>query len=117
MENLKFFIENFIAKNRQEHWLSLVSGKWEKFASKIDRIERHLNEKCIFIDSNIPKEFHAIISKKNIKHGFYFDRYFFNQRLSPVIFEEIHDDSILVCTENKIAFYFHHEGWMWYCCV
>ncbi|EDN7242986.1 hypothetical protein GJ200_19660 [Salmonella enterica subsp. enterica] len=117
MENLIFFIEKFIVKNRQAHWLSLSSGKWEKFSSKIDKMGKHLNERCILIEKNVSKEFGALIDKKNIRHGFYFDRYLCNERFSPVTFEQMHDDSILVCPDTNVAFYFHHEGWMWYCCI
>lgn len=117
MENLIFFIKYFVVKNRQAHWLSLTSGKWDKFPLKIDKIEKHLNERCVLIEKNISEEFSHFIDKKNIRHGFYFDRYLCNERLSPVTFEQIHDDSILVCPDSKVAFYFHHDGWMWYCCA
>ncbi|HEB1789516.1 hypothetical protein [Escherichia albertii] len=117
MENLIFFIKHFIVKNRQAHWLSLTSGKWDKFSAKIDKIEKHLNERCILIENNVSEEFVNLINKKNINHGFYFDRYLYNERFSPVTFEQMHDDSIFVCPDAKVTFYFHHDGWMWYCCI
>ncbi len=64
MENLIFFIKHFIVKNRQAHWLSLTSGKWDKFSAKIDKIEKHLNERCILIENNVSEEFVNLINKK-----------------------------------------------------
>lgn len=115
MEALIFFIESFIAKNRQEHWLSLASGKWRKFSTKIDKIDNHLNERCDCIKKNIAENFDCMINIKGVKSGFYFDRFSFNELLSPATFDRIHDDSILICPKEKVAFYFHHDGWMWYC--
>ncbi|WES69443.1 hypothetical protein [Superficieibacter sp. HKU1] len=115
MEVLIFFIESFIAQNRREHWMSLASGKWVKFYSKIDKIDNHLNERCDCIKKNIVENFERIVETKNIKSGFYFDRFSYNELLSPIAFDKIHEDSILVCPKEKVAFYFHHDGWMWYC--
>ncbi|QLV00921.1 hypothetical protein HV284_07440 [Escherichia marmotae] len=64
MENLIFFIKYFVVKNRQAHWLSLTSGKWDKFPLKIDKIEKHLNERCVLIEKNISEEFSHFIDKK-----------------------------------------------------
>lgn len=115
MEALNFFIEKFITKNRQERWSSLASGKWDKFASKIDKINEHLNERCVCIKYNIQEEFESIVIKNRLKRGFFFDRYTFNEELSPVLFDHVHDDSILIFPDEEIALLFHHDGWMWYC--
>lgn len=75
MEALNFFIEKFITKNRQERWSSLVSGTWDKFSSKIDKINEHLNECCVCIKYNIQEEFESIVIKNRLKRGYFFDRY------------------------------------------
>ncbi len=117
MDHLLFFIENFISKNRQERWVLLSSGAWGKCSSKLDKIADHLNDHCYRFEKNITTEFDNIINNKNIKDGFYFDRFCFDKLLSPITFDDLYEDSILICPKENISFYFHHDGWMWYCCI
>lgn len=115
MNPLNFFIDNFISKNRKERWQYLANGKWEKFADKIKDLDKHLNSNCDRIDNNALEKFKEIIKKYNIKSGYYYDFYSNKLELRVDDFHDIRDDSLLICPDKKIAFFFHHDGWIWFC--
>ena len=59
--------------------------------------------------------FKEIIKKYNIKSGYYYDFYSNKLELRVDDFHDIRDDSLLICLDKKIAFFFHHDGWIWFC--
>lgn len=115
MNPLNFFIKNFISKNRQERWQFLANGKWDKFAHKIKELDKHLNDNCIIIDNNAYDKFNDIIKEYAIKSGYYYDAYSNGLEMSNINLDNIHIDSLLICPQKKIAFFFHHDGWIWLC--
>ena len=115
MDLLLLFIKEFVVKNKQERLSHFAKSNWDRFATELDKLEICLNEKCICINSNIVNEFNKIVSHKNIKSGIYFDSYSKGNEMFPVDFSKIHDSSLLICPRERIAFFFHHEGWMWIC--
>lgn len=106
MSPLEFFIENFVAKNRQERWQFLINGKWEKFARKIKELDTHLNNNCIKIENNAYEKFNDIIKEYTIRSGYYYDAYSNELEMSPISLDNIHNDSLLICPQKKIAFFF-----------
>lgn len=114
MDDFTYFIRTFIAKNRRERWLILANRKEEKRWNKLDELEKQLNEKCALVQNNAVDAFHQILSKERITSGSYISRGGITT-LSPIVLSDIHDDSLLICRDKKMAFFFHHEGWIWVC--
>lgn len=115
MKDIIYFIQNFISKNRQSRWLYLTERKWEKFATELNTLEKHLNEKCILIEKNATETFATIVKEENCTKGTYIDTdgiHFINLNNNDII---SYNNSILVCSDQKMAFFFHHEGWIWIC--
>ncbi|SQI44156.1 Uncharacterised protein [Leminorella richardii] len=114
MDDLTYFIQTFIAKNRRERWLILANGKKEKLYDKLQELEKHLNEKCTLVQNNALEAFNDLLSEERIVSGTYIGREGIIT-LSPIALGEIRDNSLLICRGKGIAFFFHHEGWVWIC--
>lgn len=115
MDDILYFISEFIEKSRQERWNYLASGKWDKFVDKFHGLEKHLNEKCSLVEKNAVERVNEIIEKKRIKRGTYVSLYAQISLMEPLNISKAEDDSLIICKENNIAFFFHHEGWIWIC--
>ncbi len=115
MNHLNFFINNFIKKDKKQRYHFLINGKWQKFANNIKYLDKHLNHHCVRIDNNAFEKFAQIIKHYTIKSGYYYDAYTNGMEISTHCLDNIHDDSLLICSDNNIAFYFHHDNWIWFC--
>ncbi|HVE08587.1 MAG TPA: hypothetical protein VNE00_15150 [Paraburkholderia sp.] len=115
MDDFVYFVEKFIKRERRDRWLGFAAGKWEKFAGKLGELERSLNERCTLVEANAFDVAEKLIVDRKIEKGTYID--YFNKcvLMSPLDLDNVSDDSLLICRDKKIAFYFHHEGWIWIC--
>lgn len=114
MDDLTYFIRTFIAKNRQDRWLNLANGKVEKLHRRLGELEKHINERCVLVQNNAAEIFHQTIAEERITSGSYISQGGMRP-LSPITLSDIHDDSLLICRDKKMAFFFHNEGWIWVC--
>ncbi|WP_286969402.1 hypothetical protein [Flavobacterium sp. UBA4854] len=115
MDDLIYFISEFIEKNRQERWKYLASGKWKNFADKLHGLEKHLNNRCVLAEKNAIQKVEEIIAINKITQGVYVDRNSEPFLMNPIDIKSVKDDSLIICKKNNIAFFFHHEGWVWMC--
>lgn len=115
MNPLDFFISNFIVKNRKKRWQFLANGKWSKFAGKMNEIDNHLNSNCTRYENNSFDKCKEIIDVNHIEYGYYYDSYSIGVKMSTTNLDDIFDDSLFICPQAKIAFFFHHDGWIWFC--
>ncbi|MWN90692.1 hypothetical protein GQ597_08260 [Gilliamella sp. Pra-s65] len=95
----------------------MLHSKWKKFSSNIKHLDNHLNHYCVKIDNNTFEAFNQIVKHYSIKSGYYYDANTKGIEISTTCLDCICDDSLLICTDNNIAFYFHHDGWLWFCQV
>jgi hypothetical protein len=115
MDDFIYFVEKFIKRERQERWLGFAAGKWEKLAGKLGELERSLNERCTLVEKNALDVASKLIADEKIGKGVYIDKYNKHLLMMPINLGNVADDSLLVCRDKKVAFYFHHEGWVWIC--
>lgn len=102
----------FYLITKKEHWQILAKGKWRKFANGIKYLDKHLNNNCHRIENNCLDKFKDIVKQYNINSGYYYDFYSKALELKTDDFKDICNDSFLVCLEQRIAFFFHHDGWL-----
>lgn len=117
MDYFVYFVEEFIKKERQDRWLGFAAGKWEKLTGKLGELERSLNERCTLIEKNALDVASELIREEKITKGVYIDKHNKQLHMMPIDLANVADDSLLICRDKKIAFYFHHEGWIWICKV
>ena len=115
MDDSIYFVEKYIKKERRDRWLGFANGRWEKLAGKLGELERSLNEKCTLVESNAFDVARKLIADREIDNGVYMDCFNNGTLMQPINLDNVYDDSLLICRGKKVAFYFHHEGWIWIC--
>jgi hypothetical protein len=115
MDDFQYFVDNFIIKNKKSRWMHfLKENRWDKIADQLHKLDKDLNDKCCLYEKNGLAAFNGIMNKESDRHGVYIDKDGIIQK-DYLPEQEIHDDSIFVCRNRRIAFYFSHEGWVWVC--
>ncbi|QIQ21425.1 hypothetical protein [Zophobihabitans entericus] len=118
MEDFLYFVRTFVAKNRQERWIYLSTKKWEKFAD-FNGMENDFNENCILYENNAEEIFFQTVQDKGINRGVYLEYWSGISIMSPIDWNQINKtsscESLLICKDEGVAFFFHHEGWIWVC--
>lgn len=102
-------------KEKRDRWIYFASRKNDKFFKKIDEIGFDLDEKCVMFEKNIDIPFNKIIKEKNLKNGFYYDRWDHGVLISPISIEKIHGSSLIICRDEEVGLFLNHEGWLWVC--
>jgi len=119
MEDLLFFIREFVKKEKQDRWAYFATEKMNKFVDKIDKMGFDLNCKCIRFEKNIEVPFNQVVREKNLKNGIYYDGWEDQQgqgiRVSPISIEKMRGSSLIICRKEGIGFFLNHEGWLWVC--
>jgi hypothetical protein len=114
MEDLLFFIKNFIQKDRRERWIGFLTKDINVFFSKLSQIERHFNDNCRLVVMNSIYEVNKYTNENKIVDGNYYDEYTIGKKVTfPIV--EMCQDSFIINKERKCAFYAHPEGWIWIC--
>ncbi|GAB2869670.1 hypothetical protein GCM10027093_01730 [Paraburkholderia jirisanensis] len=115
MNEFIYFIDKFVKRERQNRWRGFAGGKWEQLAEKLGDLERSLNEQCTLVESNAFSTAAKILAERKIHRGIYIDYFNSSRLMDPIDLGKISDDSLLICQDKKLAFYFHHENWVWIC--
>lgn len=116
LNDLVFFIKNFIQKERQDRWIEFLGKGRGIFWAKLPQLERHLNSKCRLVENNSGSEMVAYAQNNGITNASYYDKYTCGM---AVVFPdfEIRQDSFIINRDKQCAFYVHPEGWIWICKV
>ena len=123
MDDFIYFIKAFVKKSRQDRWIGFAESDWEKLTKEIHNLGNYLDERrCELIENKAYDVAKKLIEDKKINKGIYIERYypgdpFCNKysTMEPINLDDVSDDSLLICREKKIAFFFSHEGWIWIC--
>jgi hypothetical protein len=121
MDDFIYFIKKFIMKERQARWLYFVSHKnQEKLYRELYRLDNSLNkQKCVLVHEHAYDIAGKLISEKKINKGIYmgFDptNGYVYTFMKPIDLDKVWASSLLICRDEKISFYFHHEGCIWIC--
>jgi hypothetical protein len=116
MDDFRYFIDKFISKQKKNRWLQFVEkAKWDKIGDQLHGLDRDMNDKCVLHETNGFEAFRSMVAKRNVRHGTYIDVDGAKTVSGDLTAQDIRDDSLIVCQQAKVAFYFSHEGWVWIC--
>ncbi|WP_455845869.1 hypothetical protein [Pantoea agglomerans] len=115
MTPLKFFVEEFITKNRRERWKHYFARTHLK-DSDIQRLPHHLNEWCKYHPRNAKDIFNQTIQGYEHEMAFVTDLREIQLTLPLGDVEVNYFSDVLVITVSiKKAFFFDHHSGIWLC--
>ncbi|WP_157768742.1 hypothetical protein [Paracidovorax avenae] len=116
MDGFDFFVDNFVEKEHRERWHFFRAKGWARVRKNLGQLENQLDrKKTILIQKNTIDFAAQKIREFNFSSGKYIDFRVEELILPPPFLDKVSSNSLLVFEKEKIAFYFHDEGWIYYC--
>ena len=116
MEAFDFFVCNFIERQYRDRWLYLKAKGWDKVRKNLNQLENQLDQKKTVLVQKNAIEFAAQkVSELKLLSGVFIDFRGAEIQLKGNVLGGISSNSILVFEREKVAFYFHDEGWVYFC--
>ncbi|CAN7451379.1 hypothetical protein [Acidovorax sp. LjRoot117] len=116
MEIFEFFVSNFVQSQYRDRWFYLRARGWDKVRKNLNQLENQLDQKKTVLVQKNAMEFAAQkISELKLLSGVFIDFREGEVPLKGDILDGISGNSVLVFEREKVAFYFHDEGWVYFC--
>ena len=119
VEQFSLFVQWFIDKQHKERWLYLSEKGMDKVYKNSNQLEKHLDERyCYLVEKNAMQLVLGLLDQYKLDEGFYisFHDYDPSRRIKRREWSAIVSvEYIIIYPNDNLAFYFHHEGWIWVC--
>lgn len=116
MDSFDFFIDSFIEKQHRERWRFLRAKGWVRVRENLGQLENHLDRKKTVLVQKNALEFAAQkIQESRFSSGKFFDFRVDESIVHPPFLDKVLCNSLLFFEKERAAFYFHDEGWVYFC--
>ncbi|WP_369941909.1 hypothetical protein [Xanthomonas medicagonis] len=116
MDSFDFFVDSFIEKEQRERWRFFRAKGWARVRENLGQLENHLDQKKTILVQKNSFEFAAQkIQEFKFLSGKLIDFRVDELVVHPPFLDRVSSNSLLVFERERIAFYFHDEGWVYFC--
>ena len=116
MDRFSAFINSFLKKQYQSRWHCLYQKGWPHVRKNLAQLDRQLNHRCqLFTHNGWQQQAKELATVKH-DQGDWYNFTTGPQAVNLHNFSWDHaTEGLLILHQAQLAFYLHHEGWIWIC--